>query len=131
MYHLDSVSFLLNRASSYYHVKIFLRVTIFFFPLLISLYLKKWSKQSKKKKIVSSICKSFRDKFKKYTFFFYTEWKANIHSLFRSDVLFLSDRISVYVRNYLRVPQEQQKNHSLLWFLRNRFLNKTITGTNA
>lgn len=130
MYHLDSVSFLLNRASSYYHVKIFLRVTIFFFPPSWLVCIWK-NDQSNQKKIVSSICKSFRDKFKKYTFFFYTEWKANIHSLFRSDVLFLSDRISVYVRNYLRVPQEQQKNHSLLWFLRNRFLNKTITGTNA
>lgn len=129
--YLDSVSFLLNRAS-YYHMKIFLRVTIFFFPPLDKFVFEKMIKAiKKKKKIVSSICKTFRDKFKKYTFFFYTEWKANIHSLFRSDVLFLSDRISVYVRNYLRVPQEQQKNHSLLWFLRNRFLNKTITGTNA
>lgn len=71
-------------------------------------------------RIVRAICRSLKSSFSRfvYTFHLSESGEKQIFIYFFDPMLFLSDRISVYVRNYLRVPQEQQKNHSLLWFPR-------------
>lgn len=70
--------------------------------------------------IVRAICRSLKSSFFPFCLHLSPSGSGEkqIFIYYFDPMLFLSDRISVYVRNYLRVPQEQQKNHSLLWFPR-------------